>query len=575
MDLDGPATPGLEKLLQQSMQLVQMTRPRKRAQGGENAARASGDADSSRGRVALRGKVVKVIEKKGKESESRRMMRWAKGVKNQEGVDDWGKLEWSSVYDKVDAKGVPQLQTMKRKMGKDKPQLTEGVGLWNFIDTVAVDLMMLSRAESTWKQYAAWYALFIEWGLIMGVDVEDCEMTLEVLSRVLIRSLVMMWYGGGYAASTMEIYTTAVVTRVRDRGLGNLRENVAVGKIMEGIKRKLGCAVTKKLPVEGHHVKALMDMEPPEHDGEAWTGNKANIELQWAHTVAMVVLAWAAFLRCSEIINLQVCDMTWIKERLELCIRKAKADQLGLTAVTEIEYAQKGSEKCLLTYFEAYLKKVLGGVVIKAGCTKGSHRSYECPACTWVFPSVYWNGVQKTPIGEATLRKRFKMAFKRLEEAGVVDKGKYELMSVGSCRKGGCSGACAYGVRDVLRRKHGRWGLTARKRLGATAEPEYNVQLSSERGLVMEALNALVNGWLPGTEASGVRRDGRASGAAVRQSVQAGSRGRGRGRGSRGRRGNSSVQGRGGRTRGRGGNTGRTQGRGENTGRNLTDLPLT
>ena len=42
------------------------------------------------------------------------------------------------------------------------------------------------------------------------------------------------------------------------------------------------------------------------------------------------------------------------------------------------------------------------------------------------------------------------MAFKKLEEAGVVDKGKYELMSVGSCRKGGCSGACAYGVQDVL-----------------------------------------------------------------------------------------------------------------------------
>ena len=490
------------------------------------------------------------------------MMRWAKEVKNHDGVDDWGNLEWGRVYDKVDEKGVPQLQLMERKMGKDKPKLIEGVGLWTFIDAVAVDLMMLSRAESTWKQYAAWYMLFIDWGFIMGVDVEGCEISLEVLSRVLIRSLVMMWYGGGYAASTMEIYTTAVVTRVHDRGLGNLRENVAVGKLMEGIKRKLGCAVTKKLPVEGHHVKALMEMGPPEHDGEAWTGNKANIELQWAHAVAMVVLAWAAFLRCSEIINLQVCDLTWIKERLELCIRKAKADQLGLTAVTEIEYAQKGSEKCLLTYFEAYLKKVLGGVVIEAGCTKGSHKSYECPACTWVFPSVYWNGVQKTPIGEATLRKRFKMAFKRLEEAGVVERGKYELMSVGSCRKGGCSGACAYGIRDVLREKHGRWGLTARKRLGATAEPEYNVQLSSERGLVMKALNALVNGWLPGTEASGVRRDSGASGAAVRQSVQAGNRGRGRGsRGSRGGRSSGSV-------RARGGNTGRIQGRGRNTGRN-------
>ena len=386
----------------------------------------------------------------------------------------------------------------------------------------------------------------------MGVDVEDAEISLAVLSRVLIRSLVMMWLGGGYAASTMEIYTTSVVTRVRDRGLGELRENVAVGKLLEGIKRKLGCAVTKKLPVEGHHVRALIDMDPPDHDGSAWTGNADNIRLQWEQTVAMVVLAWAAFLRCSEIINLQVCDLTWVMNRLEVCIRKAKADQLGLTAVTEIEYAEEGSEKCLLKFFEGYLKTVLGGIVIHADCTKGSHKSYECPACTWVFPSVYWNGVQATPIGEATLRKRFKMAFKRLEAAGVVAKGKYELMSVGSCRKGGCSGACAYGIRDVLREKHGRWGLTARKRLGATAEPEYNVQLSSERGLVVKALNALLNGWLPGQEASGMQRDSGASGAAVRQSVKAGSRGRGKGQ-KGGSRGNSNR----GRARGAPRNTGR------------------
>ena len=81
-----------------------------------------------------------------------------------------------------------------------------------------------------------------------------------------------------------------------------------------------------------------------------------------------------------------------------------------------------------------------------------------------------------------------------------------------------------YGVRDVLREKHGRWRLTARKKLGATAEPEYNVQLSSERGLVVKALNSLLNGWLPGVQASGENRDSGASGSAVRQSVQRGGR---------------------------------------------------
>ena len=47
-----------------------------------------------------------------------------------------------------------------------------------------------------------------------------------------------------------------------------------------------------------------------------------------------------------------MCDLTWVMHRLEVCIRKAKVDQPGLTAVTETEYAEEGSEKCLLIFFE-------------------------------------------------------------------------------------------------------------------------------------------------------------------------------------------------------------------------------
>jgi len=88
-------------------------------------------------------------------------------------------------------------------------------------------------------------------------------------------------------------------------------------------------------------------------------------------------------------------------------------------------------------------------VTIDSGCTKGDHKSYECPACGWVFPGVMWRGVGQQAIKECSLRKRFKAAFKRLEAAGVVEKGKYELMSVGSCRKGGCSGVCVRCARCV------------------------------------------------------------------------------------------------------------------------------
>jgi hypothetical protein len=141
----------LDTMLEQSKQWVQWSgAPKKVGRSGEEAIEGRKPGAASRGGAGGASRVIKVIEKKNKrESESRRMMRWAKGVKNQEGVQDWGNLEWGSVYNKVDKKGVPQLQSMERKMGKDKPELTEGVGLWSFIDTVAIDLMMLSRAENT------------------------------------------------------------------------------------------------------------------------------------------------------------------------------------------------------------------------------------------------------------------------------------------------------------------------------------------------------------------------------------------------------------------------------------------
>ena len=162
VDLDGPSTPMLDDLLEQSHQWVKQSKAPEKATGNRGMATGGATPGVASAGAMVSGRVVKVIEKQKKESESRRMMRWAKGVENQDGVKEWGKLEWGRVYDSVDKKGVPQLQLMERKMGKDKPELKEGVGLWNFIDTVAVDLMMLSRAENTCKQYAAWYSLLVE-----------------------------------------------------------------------------------------------------------------------------------------------------------------------------------------------------------------------------------------------------------------------------------------------------------------------------------------------------------------------------------------------------------------------------
>ena len=90
-------------------------------------------------KAAGSGGVVKMMAKAGRESQSKTMMRWATSVEDQGGMGDWETLSWGEVYDTVDAKGVPRMQLMERKIGKDKPALREGVSLWSFIDTLAVD----------------------------------------------------------------------------------------------------------------------------------------------------------------------------------------------------------------------------------------------------------------------------------------------------------------------------------------------------------------------------------------------------------------------------------------------------
>lgn len=400
---------------------------------------------------------------------------------------------WKEVFSRCDASGVPVTLHTKRKMGLDKPDLPTGPSFWRVVDEMATDYMVMSRAENTWRQYAAWWSVFVEWGNIMGVDVATAS--LAELRSTLLRSLVLMFVGGGYAASTLEIYTTAVASRLKDTERGDIRAAPEVSRLLEGISRKIGRAVTKKLPAEAKHVSALMRMDPPDNDGASFTGIAAGT--QWHELVTVVVIGWGAYLRTSEILDLQVCDLTWLPNRVDICVKKAKADQRGITATTELERADAKDSLCMYRYLRDYLNTCIGGCNRAHGCVKQHNKNYHCPVCPYVFPHIGREGVEpRKQLAEKTLRDRLKKALHRLEQAGVVEQGLYQHMSLGSLRKGGNSTAAAYGIRDVLREKHGRWGLTARKHM-ATAEPEYNMALSAERGAVAAALHQALNDRTP------------------------------------------------------------------------------
>ena len=417
----------------------------------------------------------------------------------QHGVPTDAAPTWASIQQCRDTKGVPRMHGLGRDIGAPRPQRPAGENYWGFVDGMMADLMVLSRAESTWQQYSAWYGVFEEWAGIMGV----CHRTAELwqLRAVLGRALTIMWHGGGYAASTLELFATAVAATIDDEGRGRIKDDSTIKRLLEGINRNLGNAVNKKLAIEGRHIRAVIMMGNPERDGRAWTGDHYCI--QWFQLTAAMSLGWAGYLRCQDICNLQLCDCTWEDECVSLLIRRAKADQRGVTTVTCVGSLVSGEggvhdgDISLLSFFIGYVEAVHGDRHRqRKGCTRdvGGKRAYDCPVCPYLFPAISIRGVEpRRQLGDRMLRLRMKAACVRLETAGILAEGATKNFSVISLRRGGNSVAAARGVRDRVRTNHGRWGLAGAVKRGQTSEGEYNSVLSRDDGAVLKALHADLN----------------------------------------------------------------------------------
>ena len=144
-----------------------------------------------------------------------------------------------------------------------------------------------------------------------------------------------------------------------------------------------------------------------------------------------MVVGWGAYLRCREILELQLCDLTWYPDSVELLIRQTKADQRGMTATTVLEAAPPGTAICMLQCFREYMIRVHGGLERKPGCTRGKHKGYRCPCCSPVFPFISAKRVEvQRPMQDRLLRMRMKGALVRLEEAGVLEPGTAKRNSV-------------------------------------------------------------------------------------------------------------------------------------------------
>jgi integrase len=203
-------------------------------------------------------------------------------------------------------------------------------------------------------------------------------------------------------------------------------ESFLVKNILEGAKRRLCVPTVKKDPV-------TPELLPKMYDSLFSANNVYN-----QRTICACLLAYAGFMRISELLNLRICDINFSQEYISVFIEKSKTDVYR--DGNWLIICRTGSPLCPVRNLELYLEWL--------GCCQNSE-CYLFQNLVKVQQGYIFRQINK-PLSYSRMRELFIEAFSPF----VVNIKSYGLHSL---RSGGATSAAKDGVPDRLFKRHGRW----------------------------------------------------------------------------------------------------------------------
>ena len=165
-----------------------------------------------------------------------------------------------------------------------------------------------STSEQTRRLYRSCWKQFVAWCEAVGLPYLPSSG--EIVSKYLTYLA-----DEGLSMSTIDQTMAGIVWFHQQAGYESPRHHPRVRKVVRGIRRKIGVASKGKLPVMIDHLKVMI-----EHLRPGATGVRDR---------ALLTLGFAGAFRRSEVIALNVEDLKFTTEGLEVIIRRSKTDQEG------------------------------------------------------------------------------------------------------------------------------------------------------------------------------------------------------------------------------------------------------
>lgn len=305
-------------------------------------------------------------------------------------------------------------------------------------------LLQKSRADSTCKKYENSFIRWKNWAFCNGFGRSDILPAKPLSVSLYLCSLIQSANG-----SSSIISAFYGIKRFHDLyDLKSPTESKLVQNVLEAGKRILAKPCSKKEPVT---IGILTDLYK-----RLYVENNAKNQ----RIICACLIAYAGFLRSSELLNILVSDIVFDKEYMGIFMESSKTDKYRDGAWIII--ARTGTVLCPVMNVEKY---------IHWARLKDTHYLF-CNLSK--VKNGYISRESNKKMSYSNLRDQFKVALK----PHVPDIKKYCLHSL---RSGGATAAAQNGIKDRLFKRHGRW-------LSDTAKDGYVKDSLKERLSVSLAL---------------------------------------------------------------------------------------
>jgi integrase len=182
---------------------------------------------------------------------------------------------------------------------------------------LAFDFAQNATAKNTQRTYSFGWRSFYEWCRLQGMDPYITNGKEALIAFYISEKAA----NGELKVSSISCYLAAIRAHFIEKNIVINMQHPSIQKVLKGIRNSLSKRPVRKEPILTEDLRQMIECIPIEKDGHPY--------LNGLRDRAILLLGFAGAFRRSELVGLNIDDLTFTRDGFVALVRKSKTDQEG------------------------------------------------------------------------------------------------------------------------------------------------------------------------------------------------------------------------------------------------------